>query len=489
MNQANQPTVILGGGFVGLFTALHLSRQNYPHPIILIDRHRNFNFKPLLYELLSGEMPVDRICPHYTELLAGSEVVFIQGNIQTIDLHKRHVTLESGKTFFYANLVLALGGKTTYFHTPGAQENAFPFTSEEEVFSLSHRIKENINRAAQSKDAIERRQLLTVVAIGAGPAGVELACTLGDLMPIWCAEAGANPKEARIVLINRSDEILKGDVNSRLRDTAKAALKECAIPVDSILGAAVTAITPEGVEYKQQEQVKFLPAKTIAWTAGSEPNPLLKDLPIPPEQRDRRGRLQVRSSLQLMGFPNVFVGGDCAFVKDDPQPATAQVAYQQGTAIASNLMALAKGGMPKPAHIAMRGTLMKLGLGKSVANLFDRVEIKGKSGHLVREATYLELLPTPVHNLKVTTEWLTDEIFQRHQPQVSIEGEPEIEIDDKPISTDAIFPGIAAIAAGLILALPLTLRAANPQQFHQNFHWSGIPTLLDRLAPPNNSNS
>jgi len=31
-------TVILGGGFTGLFTALHLSHQHYPRSVILIDQ-------------------------------------------------------------------------------------------------------------------------------------------------------------------------------------------------------------------------------------------------------------------------------------------------------------------------------------------------------------------------------------------------------------------------------------------------------------------
>ena len=46
------PTLILGGGFTGLFTALHLSHQQYTTPTILIDREWNFIFKPLLYEFL-----------------------------------------------------------------------------------------------------------------------------------------------------------------------------------------------------------------------------------------------------------------------------------------------------------------------------------------------------------------------------------------------------------------------------------------------------
>ncbi len=495
MNQTSQPTVILGGGFVGLLTALHLSHQNYPHSIILIDRRYNFTFKPLLYELLSGEMHFDQICPNYADLLEGSGVKFVPDTIESIDLHQRSVVLESGKTYHYGKLVLAMGSKATYFHTPGAMEHALPFTSGEEALALSRRLKDNLNRASQTPDRELRRTLTTAAIIGAGPAGVELACTLADLMPIWYAESGGNPQEVRVVLINRSDEILKGDINSSLRDTAKIALQSRTIPVEIILSAAVTEIKPDGVKYKQRSQEDFLSAHTIAWTAGTKPHAMLMALPIPTEHKDKRGRLQVSPTLQLLDFPDVFAAGDCAFVDGDPQPSTAQVAYQQGKAIAHNLKALSKGHIPSPAHVILRGTLMKLGLGMGVANIFDRVEIKGKAGHLIRQATYLELLPTPIRNLKVTAEWLTDEVFQRHQPHaIGSHDEPEIdpEIDVSPDFSQrrVLFGGVVAIAAGLILALPLTLRAANPVQFHQNLEWSGIPVLLDRLAPaPPKSNS
>ncbi|MGD1909352.1 MAG: hypothetical protein ACFB2X_00375 [Rivularia sp. (in: cyanobacteria)] len=67
--------------------------------------------------------------------------------------------------------------------------------------------------------------------------------------------------------------------------------------------------------------------------------------------------------------------------------------------------------------VNLRETLIKLGLRNGVANLFNKLQINGKTGDLIRNATYLEMLPTPVHNFKATTEWLTDEIFHRyHQP-------------------------------------------------------------------------
>jgi NADH dehydrogenase len=89
MEHATSPTLILGGGFVGLFTALHLSHQRCTLPIILIDQEWSFIFKPLLYEFLSGEMNVDLVWPRYDKLLHNSGIAFICDTVQDIDLQTR----------------------------------------------------------------------------------------------------------------------------------------------------------------------------------------------------------------------------------------------------------------------------------------------------------------------------------------------------------------------------------------------------------------
>lgn len=91
----------------------------------------------------------------------------------------------------------------------------------------------------------------------------------------------------------------------------------------------------------------------------------------------------------------------------------AQVAYQQGRAIAHNIKALLEGKQPLPAQVHLRGTLLKLGLDESAAEIFDRFEVKGKLGHLIRQGAYLELLPTPGRNFVAGTEWLTEEMFRQ----------------------------------------------------------------------------
>lgn len=470
MQHSSHPTIILGGGFVGLFTALHLSRQNYSQPIVLIEQHDRFSFKPLLYELLSGELHSEQVYPRYNELLAGSQVRLIQDTVEQIDLHHQRITVASGQHYSYRNLVLALGSKTTYFRTPGANEYTFPLTNGTEAIALRRHLRNCLRRAIMAKTAEERQALLTVAIVGAGPAGIELACTLADLLPIWYDELGGDNREVRIVLVNRSRELLKGDINSQLRCTVQRALKSR--QVDMLFEAAVTAIQPDRLQYQQQNQSHELPAGTIVWTAGTSPNPLLQDLPIPGEHRDQRGRLIVKPTLQLPDFPEVFAAGDCATAQADPQPPTAQVAYQQGRAIAQNLKLQAAGKPPLPVHVHLRGTLMKLGLNAGVANIFNQVQIRGQPGHLLRQATYLELLPTPIHNARITTEWLTDELLQRHRPFTPAQ-----------LGQTPFIPGVAAIAASLILAIPLVWRAAQPQQFQQTLSWSGVPSLLNQITP------
>jgi NADH:ubiquinone reductase (non-electrogenic) len=405
-------TVIVGGGFTGLFTALYLSHLRYVGQVTLIDPSERFVFKPLLFEFLNGQMNADQVWPRYEELLQGSHVTFVRDKVEHIDLEQRTVELASGLHYDYTQMVLALGSTAGYFGTPGAQENSFTFRSGEDVLALRQHLRECLQRASQSEDIQLRRKLLTVAIIGAGPTGVELSATLADWLPTWYAEFGGNPQEIHVVLMNRGSNILSGDVNSHLRETALAALEQRVIPVELLTGAPVTALHPGQIEYTYNNQPAVLEAQTIVWTAGTATHPLLKNLSIPPENRDKHGRPLIAPTLHLVGYPEVFAGGDCVTLLK-PQPELAQVAYQQAKAIAHNLVNVSAGDVPRVGHVALRGTLMKLGNMEGAANIFDKYMVAGKAGHLIRHMTYLEMLPTPVHNLKVTGEWLSDELFHR----------------------------------------------------------------------------
>ncbi len=385
MRDVTNSILILGGGFTGLFTALHLSHQRCSLPTTLIDQEWSFIFKPLLYEFLSGEMKIDLVWPRYDELLHNSGVAFIRDTVQEIDLPTRQVRLASGLHYTYGNLVLALGSTTGYFGVEGAKENSFPFRTGEDAIALGRHLRDCLQRATQTEDIEQRRQLLTVAVLGAGRAGVELAVTLADLLPDWYFQVGGNRQEIRVVIIQRGKEILKGDGNS-LRSSAQKALEHRSVTVEVLLEAEINAVHPHQVQFKRHNQTETLAAATIIWTTGTATHPLIKSLPIAQEYRDKQGRLKVTPTLQLPEFPEVFAGGDCIVDESNPLPATAQVAYQQAAIIAHNLKAISEGKSMSPARVRLRGTLMKLGLDESIAEIFDRFEVKGKCDSLVTES-------------------------------------------------------------------------------------------------------
>ncbi|MEM9768377.1 MAG: NAD(P)/FAD-dependent oxidoreductase [Cyanobacteria bacterium P01_D01_bin.71] len=469
MDSSTLPTVILGGGFAGLFTALHLCHKRYPHPIILVDQAERFVFKPLLYELLSSEMTTNQVWPRFTELLNCDAVTFVQGRISAIDLDKKDVKLDSGLCYPYGKLVLALGSTANYFGIAGAREHTFSLRDGSDAIALGQHLRARLQQASQTRDDQQRQALLTTVVVGAGPAGIEMAATLGDLLPEWYRKLNGNVNDIRIVVLNRSEQILKGDMNGKLRGTTLDALDSRTVRPEILSKATVQEVSSDQVTYQQAGVNHEIPAATVVWAAGNDVHPLIKSLPV--EERDRAGRLKALPSLQLPAFPHVFVGGDVS-VLDAPLPATAQVAYQQGAGIANNLMALAQNSPLKPVKVSLRGTLMKLGLREGAAYLFDKVLISGRAGHLMRQGTYLELLPNPVHNFKATVEWLTEEVFQAHSPAAR----------SKPAPAGRFkWVGDSLIVTAAAASLLLFWRTVEPTTFTRTLEPTGIPSVLNYL--------
>lgn len=429
MDTLADSTIIVGGGFVGLFTALRLHQLHYDDPVILIDPHERFVFKPLLYEYVSGEMRVEQVFPSYHQLLAGRGINFVQGSVTEVDFDQRQVVLATGELYRYRYLVLGVGSQQGYFGTEGAAEHGFAFRTEADAIALRRHLEACLDRASQLADGPEKQALLTFAVVGAGPSGVEMAAMLADLLPLWwCRYFNSTVPKGdglRVVLINHGPEILAGDANEGLRQPVLKELQKRHMPVELKLGVGVKAVAADHITFSVsgKDAIETLATATTIWTAGTANNELLKGLPLPADQRDKHGRPLVTSTLQLVAHPEVFAAGDCAMDKDAPQPPLAQVAYQQGSAIADNLAALHRDKALTPAHVGLRGTLMKLGLGNGIANLFNKVQIKGKTGSMMRDATYLSLIPAPGHDLKVIEEWLSDEfVGQYHSPWLKSSG-------------------------------------------------------------------
>src|SRR4051812_26712538 len=121
--------VIVGGGFGGVYTAMHLEslRRGDEFEIVLISSEDYFIFQPLLAEVVSGNIGTfDTINPLHR--LLRNTTIWIR-EVEAIDITNKTVTLRPGfrprnQVLEYDHLVLSLGTVTDFRNTPGLREHA-----------------------------------------------------------------------------------------------------------------------------------------------------------------------------------------------------------------------------------------------------------------------------------------------------------------------------------------------------------------------------
>ena len=117
--------VILGGGFGGLYTALHLEKtlpRAADVEITLVNHENFFLFTPMLHEVAASDLDMTHIVNPIRKLLR--RVRFFDGDVEFIDLAGRRVGVSHGHEHHhheleYDHLVLALGSITNFYGLPG----------------------------------------------------------------------------------------------------------------------------------------------------------------------------------------------------------------------------------------------------------------------------------------------------------------------------------------------------------------------------------
>ena len=369
-------TVIVGGGFGGLTAALSLARSMPRSPITLIEPRDRFLFLPLLYELLSGELQSWEVAPSYDQLLSHHGIHWIQDRVTNLAFSERSIHTESGRKLSWKELVVATGARTNDFGIPGVAEHALGFQSLEDVNVLRHKLKEL---------RLQRKPDAALVIVGAGPTGVELACKMADLLD----------GSARLHLIEMGETVLANNAAFN-RERATAALEKRDVTVH--LKTAVTAVHPDRVDLTDGRQ---LPHQGLIWTAGNRPNLP----PMRPEPNRSAGRLATGADLRLIGHDHAFAIGDSAVCTENSWPATAQVAMQQGVAVAQALLAIRKGDTPQPFFFEDRGEMLSLGLGDATLTGMG-LTLAGPIAFQIRRAAYLTRMPGLSLGVRSASAWL-----------------------------------------------------------------------------------
>ncbi|XP_022966268.1 alternative NAD(P)H-ubiquinone oxidoreductase C1, chloroplastic/mitochondrial [Cucurbita maxima] len=433
---------ILGGGFGGLYTALRLESLFWPDnkkpQVLLVDQSERFVFKPMLYELLSGEVDAWEIAPRFSDLLANTSVQFVQDKVKLLDpcdhIDVKNpksascggtVYLESGLQIEYDWLVLALGAETKLDLVPGATEYALPFSTLRDAQRVDSQLK-TLERTNFSK-----KSLIHVAVVGCGYSGVELAATISErlqdrglvqainLENTICPTAPPGNREAALkVLSSRNVELLLGYIVRSIQRVDDAETSEKPNGRRSQGAQSDLASSRYRLELQPTErgsQGRTLEADLVLWTVGSKS--LLSTLESSKTYREQlplnsRGQAETDETLRVKGHPRIFALGDSSSLRDSNGqllPATAQVAFQQADFAGWNLWAAINNRPLLPFRFQNLGEMMTLGRNDAsvTPSFIEGLTLEGPAGHAARKIAYLIRLPTDEHRLKVGISWLT----------------------------------------------------------------------------------
>ena len=408
--EARGGTLILGGGFAGSYVARNLKRRG----ATIVSPENFMLYTPLLPEAGAGTLeprhvvvPLRQMCPHAELLL---------GRATALDEERRVVvaeTLAGPVEIVYERLVIALGAVTRVLPIPGLAEHGMGFKDLADAIALRNRLLQQLERAAIHPDAPEE---LGFVFVGAGYAGVEALAELNDLAHA-ALRFYPNLRDVpqRWVLVDAAPKILP-EIPRRLGEYAARHLEGRGVEIH----VSTTLHSYDGHEAVLSNGTR-VPARTLVWSAGVRPHPLLGELGLP---LDGRGRLLIDQTLRGEGRENLWALGDCAAVPnlrtpDHLDPPTCQHSLRQARRLAKNLT-----GPPEPYGYRMLGQVATLGYHKGIAEI-PGLRLRGFPGWWVARTYHLYQLPLVSRKLRVVLDWSVALFFRRDVVELSVLGHPK----------------------------------------------------------------
>lgn len=405
-----QRIVILGGGFGGVYTAMHLERRlkyRTDVEVVLVSKDNYFIFQPMLAEVVSGSIGIlDTVSP--LRRLLPRTTLYIR-DVEEINLEQKTVSLSPGfrprqMTLPYDHLVLALGSVTDFRGLPGLYEHAFPFKNLADAVALRNHLIHVLEEASIEPDERLRKELLTFVVGGGGFSGVEVAAEMNDfLREVAPQYRGLNPNEIHVILIHSGERILDRELAPDLGDYAQNILRKRG--VDIRLKTRLKTASQNAAILENGDKIA---SKTVVSTVPSSPHPLLEALELP----KARNKLQVDAMLQVSGSQTVWALGDCALVPcPGPEgfcPPTAQHAVRQADVLAANLIAAIDGKPKRTFQFTGLGKMGSLGHRSAVAQIIWGIKLSGILAWFFWRTVYWWKLPGLDRKLRVGLSWFID---------------------------------------------------------------------------------
>jgi NADH dehydrogenase len=406
--------VIAGGGFGGFYAARTLERALPPQAakITLVNDVNFMLYTPLLPGAAAGTLEPRHVVVPLREELGRTDLRLgtIVGG--TPERNAIQVRGAEGRVedLRYDQLVVALGSVSRTLPVPGLAEHGLGFKSLPEAIQLRNHVLRTLEVAETLEDPGEREAWLTYVFVGAGYAGLEglaelqdFAADVIDLYP-RCRTQGM-----RWILVEARERVMP-EIPADLAEFAQRELRGRGIALR--LGHTLESVEADRVTISGDEVV---PTRTLVWTAGVKPHPVIAKLGLPLEER---GRVRVDATMRVDGHENVWAIGDAAAVPDpakkgkEPTPPTAQHAIRQGRAVARNVAATIGTGRVRPFRFKTKGVFVDMGQGQAVATTLG-IKWRGVPAWWLARSYHLAMLPGTKRKLRLLVDWNVQLVFGR----------------------------------------------------------------------------
>jgi NADH dehydrogenase len=410
--------VIAGGGFAGLYAAMHFEKRlarRADVEVTLISRDNFILFTPMLHEVAAGDLYPGDIVNPLRRILRHVKVV--EADVCTVDLTGRIVGCTGGLAerelnFEFDHLLLTLGSETNFFDMQGLRDWAVTMKNLADASLLRNRMVALFEEAVFHTDDEVRRQLLTFVTAGGGFSGTETTGAVNDFVRDAVRYYPQLSEQLiRVVMVHPGNFLLP-ELGEELGRYAEHKLRQRNVEV--IKGARVASY--DGLVVTLSDGTS-IPARTLIWTAGVNPSPVIASLPCEKE----RGRLLVSEYLAVTGVPGLWAAGDCAAVPilntETFHPPTAQHGLREGVMVAKNIEATILDRSLKPFRYKMMGQLASIGHRSGVAMVFG-IKFSGFIAWCFWRSVYLMKLPRLAKKLRVMVSWTADLFFGREIEQM-----------------------------------------------------------------------
>ncbi|MCW5966577.1 MAG: NAD(P)/FAD-dependent oxidoreductase [Bryobacterales bacterium] len=405
MAQQTHRVVIVGGGFAGVNAAKALAKL--PVSISMVDRRNYHLFQPLLYQVATGGLsPSDIAYPLRAIFKKNRNVEVLLAEVRDLDPDNKVVHLESG-SLPYDSLVVATGAGGQYFGSDHWEPFAPSLKTIDDATEIRRRVLLAFEAAERETNLDKQLSWLTFAVIGAGPTGVELAGTLGEIARDTLKRdfRHIQTDRARILLIEGANRVLPTYPADLSLQAERALIR---LGVRARTGVKVVNINVNGLEVEGPRGRELLPCRTVLWAAGVKASRLGRILhERTGVELDRAGRVLVDEHLNVPGHPDIYVVGDLAHVKQPDGgmvPGVAPAAMQMGRFAANGIGARLRGQRVKAFVYWDKGSLATIGRNKAVAD-FGKLRFGGPLAWLAWLFIHLMYLVGFQNRLVVFVQW------------------------------------------------------------------------------------